>query len=257
MVWLGRLIATLMGTNGILFALGAYDSVPFADLQSGRIITVAISALIGVATIVGLRFVTVKIAWRWWRLPLIGLAVFTVSLARVALGPNPAQSTLAQAIGGFVGGFLLGAVFFLPVAVYIYSRLRSGNLLNLPFRLGEWHPVFPGTPPPAWVALVARSDDSVDVLSSTPLAEGTREWLADWLRRYTSRQPEVSASYVYLAMGGPEPSVAPDGRTTDDGVRGVGSGETFGEPPNASNSTVGRIISGAITELERRPHPAP
>jgi hypothetical protein len=120
---------------------------------------------------------------------------------------------------------------------------------------GDWRPVFPGSPPPAWVALVARSDGRVDVLSSPPLAKGGRAWLAEWLRNYEPRQPEASASYVYLALGGPKPSASPNGRTTEDGVRGVGSGETFGEPPNASDSTVASIISGAITELEREQSP--
>ncbi len=117
------------------------------------------------------------------------------------------------------------------------------------FQVNDWRPVFPEGMPPAWVALVARSDDSVDLLSSTSLSEGSRAWLADWLRHYAPRQPEASASYVYLALAGTWQSAAPDGRTAEDGVRGVGSGETFAEPPNASSSTVGRIISGAIVEL--------
>ena len=120
------------------------------------------------------------------------------------------------------------------------------------FPVDDWQPVFPDGMPPAWVALVARSDDSVDIMSNAPLPAHTRAWLADWLRRYAPRQPEASASYVYLALGGLKPSAPPDGQIAGAGVRGVGSGEDFGEPPNASGSTVSRIISGAIEELDRK-----
>jgi hypothetical protein len=112
--------------------------------------------------------------------------------------------------------------------------------------------VFPGGIPPAWVSLIARSDGSVDVISNASLPARTRTWLADWLRRYAPREPEASASYVYLALAGLEPSAPPDGQTAEDGVCGVGSGEAFGEPPHASCSTVAKIIDGAIKELGRK-----
>ena len=120
------------------------------------------------------------------------------------------------------------------------------------FHVGDWQPVFPGGLPPACVSLIARSDDSVEVMSNAPLPARTRTWLADWLRRYAPRQPAASASYVYLALAGLELSALADRQTDEDGVRGVGSGETFGEPPLASGSTVAKIIDGAIKELSRK-----
>ena len=119
------------------------------------------------------------------------------------------------------------------------------------FPVVDWRPVFPDSEPPAWVAFVARADDSVGILSNAELPAASRRWLAEWLWHYAPRQPDLPASYVYLALGDAQPSGVPDGKTTANGVRGTGSGASFGEPPGASASTVAEILRRAISGLER------
>jgi hypothetical protein len=115
---------------------------------------------------------------------------------------------------------------------------------------GNWHPVFPDENPPAWMAFVALPGGGVKVLSSIDFPRSSLLWLAQWLRSYRPRQPLASTSYVYLALGGTEFLGPADGMTSPDGVRGVGGGEGYGEPPGAVASTVADIISRAATELE-------
>jgi len=117
-------------------------------------------------------------------------------------------------------------------------------------RMGKWEPVFPGEAPPVWVAFVSRPGGRLDMASSHMLQPKTQRWLADWLKHYVPAQPEASASYVYLALGSPNPPGKPNGMKAASGVRGVGSGQDYGEPPGAQLSTVAAIVKGAIELLQ-------
>lgn len=116
------------------------------------------------------------------------------------------------------------------------------------FREDEWSPVFPDPQPAHWVGLVATIE-RVAVLSDVDLEDRHRKWLAEWLSRHDVSTPSLGASYVYLGLAECWFRTPPDGIVSPMGVRGVGSGEVFGEPPGAIPSSVGDIVRLAIEAL--------
>jgi hypothetical protein len=117
-------------------------------------------------------------------------------------------------------------------------------------RVASWRPTFPEPAPAHWVCFVGTGD-SVRVASDTPLGSVEREWLGQWLSAHQPREAEVEASYVYLGLARDWRSQKPDGQESDDAVVGVGSGIGFGEPPDASESTIGDLWQMSIVELQR------
>jgi hypothetical protein len=113
---------------------------------------------------------------------------------------------------------------------------------------GDWTPVFPGSRPARWVALVWTSN-GLRVLSEGVVTPAERAWLAGWLSAFRPSRPELAASYVYLGLAERWTTTAPDGVTRPGGVIGAGSGEGFGAPPNAIANNIQAIIDAAIDLL--------
>lgn len=115
-------------------------------------------------------------------------------------------------------------------------------------RVADWTPVFPEPEPDHWVALVSTRTQ-VAVRSDVSMGARERRWLADWLSRYVAAEPDLPASYVYLGLSAEWTRASADGRTSAAGVTGVGSGEGFGEPPDALTSTTREILDRSIVSL--------
>ncbi len=111
-----------------------------------------------------------------------------------------------------------------------------------------WSPVFPTPEPLHWVAFV-DTGSRVALRSDIDLDAPARRWLASWLAKHEAREPDLDASYIYVGLGHEWAVSDPDGRTTDHGVTGVGSGLGFGEPAGAVTSRVSSILERAIVAL--------
>jgi hypothetical protein len=116
------------------------------------------------------------------------------------------------------------------------------------FPEADWSPVFPGDPPAHWFA-IASTGNAVVIISDLNLDSWDRAWLASWLSAYALPRPELEASYVYMGLAATWSATAPDGSTCIQGVIGFGSGDGFGEPAGAVQSTVAEIILLAIDQL--------
>jgi hypothetical protein len=113
-----------------------------------------------------------------------------------------------------------------------------------------WTPTFPPeTRPETWVAFV-RVRHGVEMLSAPPLDPDDRRWLATWLSHHELRDPDGTASYVYLGLGAGWREQAPDGSRTPRGGPGVGWGIDFAEPPGAEPAPVAEIVRLARELLE-------
>lgn len=119
-----------------------------------------------------------------------------------------------------------------------------------PFPEAAWTPTFPPeTCPETWVAFV-HVGQGVEMLSAAPLDADDRRWLATWLSHHDLRDPDGTASYVYLGLGVDWQEQPPDGSRTPRGVTGVGSGIDFGEPPGAEPARFAEIVRLACELLE-------
>lgn len=127
------------------------------------------------------------------------------------------------------------------------STERSGGMATSP--VDSWAPTFPVPDPAHWVAFVSRTG-RCEVLSDQPLGREECTQLARWLDRYSPREQDTQASYVYLGLAYDWPPLVPDGRTSQGGVSGVGSGIGLGEPEGAVASTLVRVLASAIDALD-------
>lgn len=105
-----------------------------------------------------------------------------------------------------------------------------------------WTPTFPPEiRPETWIAFV-HVGQGVEMLSAAPLDPDDRRWLATWLSQHEVREPDRTASYVYLGLGVDWREQPPDGSRTPRGGTGLGSGIDFGEPPGAEPAHIAEIV---------------
>ena len=116
----------------------------------------------------------------------------------------------------------------------------------------DWKPVFPEPRPRHWVAF-AHTHSGIASLSDLQIDEPDREWLATWLSRHRTREPDEEASYIFLGLGPDWRRLTPDGAVSTQGVTGLGSGMGFGEPADAEPSNVDAIVRLAYAYLTSRP----
>lgn len=119
----------------------------------------------------------------------------------------------------------------------------------------SWAPTFPDPDPAHWVAFAARAYGCV-VLADQALGLEERTQLATWIARHQPREPDAEASYIYLGLASGCWPLLPDGRTSQGGVTGVGSGVGLGEPKGATQSTVADLLAAAVRALNADNGPA-
>jgi hypothetical protein len=127
-----------------------------------------------------------------------------------------------------------------PVTGDTTPAAEDGSVLPVPEV--AWTPTFsPEIHPETWVAF-ARLSQGVEMLSSEPLDPDDRRWLATWLSHHELRDPDGTASYVYLGLGAGWREQPPGGSRTPRGGTGVGSGIGFAEPPGAEPAHIAEIV---------------